>query len=130
MGKTFRGKAPPNSLLPVLEHIKQAYLLWHTYHSILPKTHRYSIGNKIDKLWVELIEAISAAAFLPKHEKLPYLRLGIRKLDTLKLFLLILWESKSLETKQFIRISEQLETIGKMLGGWYGQVEKQNSATK
>jgi len=111
--------------LPVLERIKQAYLLWHEYHSIVPKTQRYTIGNKIDRLWLELIEAVSAATFLTKQEKLPYLRLSIRKLDTVKIFLLILWESKSLDTKKYITLSEQLDAIGKMLGGWLGQVEKQ-----
>ena len=113
-----------------MEHIKQTYLLWHEYHSTLPKTHRYTFGNKIDRLFIELIEAVSTGAFLSKQEKLPYLRLGIRKLDTLKILLLILWESKSLDTKKFITLSEKTEAIGKMLSGWYGQIEKQNSPIK
>ena len=80
---------------------------------------------RIDTLCIEIIEAVSAAAFLPKSDKLPYLRLAIRKLDALKLLLLILWETKSIETKKYITISIKFDEIGRMLGGWLGQVEKQ-----
>lgn len=118
-------RTPRNNLLPILERIKEVYLLWHEYHSIVPKTQRYTLGNRIDKLCIELIEAVFAAVFLSKAEKLPYLRLSVRKLDTMKLLLMILWESKSLDTPKYIRLSTKLDETGKMLHGWIGQVEKQ-----
>ena len=113
-----------------MERIKETYLLWHEYHSILPRNHRYSLGVRIDTLCIEVIEAVSAAAFLPKSDKLPYLRLATRKLDTLKLLMLLLWETKSIDTKKYITISTKFEEIGRMLGGWMGQIEKQNSPTR
>ena len=84
-------------------------------------------GEKIDTLFVEVMEATSAAAFLSRDEKRPYVRLAIRKVDTLKLLLMVLWESKSLDTKKYIALSERLDDAGKMLGGWWGQLSKQNS---
>jgi hypothetical protein len=65
----------------VLEKIKGAYILWHEYHTILPKTQRYTLGNKIDGLFVEIIELIAYASFLPPEEKLPYVKAAIRKFD-------------------------------------------------
>ena len=119
-------RTPPRSnLLPILEHIKQSYLLWHGYHSIVAKAKRYTLGKKIGVLFIDIIEVVSGAVFLPRQEKLPYLRVAIRMLDTLQLLLVILWETKTLETKKYAVLSAQLVTIGKMLGGWYGQVEKQ-----
>lgn len=100
-------------------------MLWHEYHSILPRNHRYSLGVQIDTLCIEIIEALSAATFMPKADKSPYLRLAIRKLDTLKLLLLILWETKSIDTKKYVAISTKCDEVGRMLGGWLGQVEKQ-----
>ncbi len=79
-------------------------------------------------LFVEVMEMVSAAAFLPKPEKLPYLRTATRKCDTIKLLLNVLWESKSLDNKKYVALSEPLEEIGKMLGGWQGQLQKQNPA--
>ncbi len=74
---------------------------------------------------------VASAAFSVKNEKLPYIKVAIRKLDTLKILLLVLWESGGLLDKKYITLSEHLNEIGKMIGGWYGQVnrlkEKQNS---
>ncbi len=113
----------------MLERIKSAYILWHEYHSKLPKTQRYTIGNRIDTLYVESIEAVAAAAFLPRHEKLPYVRLAVRKIDAVKVLLMILWETRSLDTKKYVSISEKMDEVGKMLGGWQGQLVK-NSAPR
>lgn len=119
--------SPPPRLLPLLQKTKTAYMLWHEYHATLPKTHRYSLGQRVDALFIELIEALTAAAFLSRQEKLPYVRLAIKKLDTLKILLLILWETKSLDNKKYIALSVKVDEIGKMLGGWNGQLQKQNS---
>lgn len=112
-------------LLPVLEKTKDTYKLWTDYHLTIPKIHRYSIGIKIDTLFIDLIESLAVATFLSKEEKLPYIRISIRKLDTLNILILILFETKSIDTKKYITLSEQTNEIGKMLGGWYGQVTKQ-----
>jgi len=41
-----------------------------------------------------------------------------------------LWETKSLDDKKYVTISEQLNQIGKMLMGWNNQNLKQNSPVK
>jgi len=96
----------------------------------LSKIHKYTLGQKIDTLYIESIEAIAIASFLSKEEKLPYVRLAIRKIDTIKILLMVLWETKSLDNKKYILLSEKMNTIGKMLGGWSGQLAKQNSLKK
>jgi len=113
--------------LPLLQKLKTLYVLWHDYHSILPKTHRYSLGQKIDNLFTDTIEVVAQASFLAKAEKIPYVKLAIRKVDALKVFLLVLWETKSLDNKKYVALSKLLDEIGKMLGGWMGQLNKQNS---
>ena len=70
---------------------------------------------------------LATASFLPKQEKLPYVRVAIRKTDTLKILLMVLWETKSLLDKKYIALSLKIDEIGKMLGGWHGQIQKQNS---
>ena len=110
-----------------MERIKSAYILWHEYHSKLPKVHQYTVGAKVDLLFVEVMEMVSAAAFLPRAEKLPYLRIAIRKVDTLKLLLMVLWETKSLDTKKYAALSQRMDEVGKMLGGWQGQILKNST---
>ena len=93
----------------------------------MPTTHRYTLGQKVDKYFTEVIESVTIAAYLPPEEKIPYVRLAIRKSDVLKIFLNILWETKSLDDKKYILLSEKLNSIGKDLGGWNGSLAKKNS---
>ena len=112
----------------MLERLKAAYVLWYSYYQTVPKTHRYTLGGKVDALFVEAMEAIASATFLSKQEKQPWVRLAIRKLDTLNVLLMVLWETKSLDTKKYAALSAPLEEVGKMLGGWNGQLARQNSS--
>jgi len=114
--------------LPVLEALKNGYKIWHEYHQKLPKTQRYSLGNKIDKLFIEIIEMAACAGFVQPREKEIYLKVAIRKLDTLKIIILILYESGSLTDKKYLSLSEPLDEAGRMLGGWYGKNTKENSS--
>ncbi len=124
--------------MPVLSKVKEAYLTWYKFYQELPKVHRHSLGQRVDILFVETIEAISAASFLSREEKHLYVRLAIKKLDTLRVLLMILWETKSLDDKKYIALSVELDEAGRMLGGWNGQLtksldiarDKQNSPNK
>lgn len=88
------------------------------------------MAKKIDKLFTDALEAIVTATFLLKEEKLPYVKIALRKIDTVKIFLMILWETKSLDDKKYIALSLKIDEVGKMLGGWQGQLLKQNSPQK
>ena len=86
-------------------------MLWYGYYQILPKTHRHSLGQRIDAFFIEIMEAIAVASFLSREEKL----------------LMVLWETKSLDNKKYAALSIKIIEIGKMLGGWSGQIKKQTS---
>ncbi len=118
---------PPARILPVLGKVKETYLLWHSYNKDLPKSQKHSFGLRIDSLFVEIIEAIAAASFLTKEEKRPYVRFAMKKVDALKILVMILWESKSLDDKKYIALSVKLDEIGRNLGGWNGQLTKQTA---
>lgn len=42
---------------------------------------------------------------------------------------MILWENKSVDNKKYITLSVKIDGIGKMLGGWNGQILKNLEAT-
>lgn len=76
------------------------------------------MGAKIDNLFLEVIENILKAGYSDKLEKQIFLKRGSVKLDLLKFFLQIAWKIKSLDNKKYIKLSEKLDEVGKMLGGW------------
>lgn len=98
------------------------YQIWHTFLPNLPKDSRYTLGEKIDILFLETVELIFTATYLGKEQKLPFLQQAAAKLDLVKFFFQILWEIKALDNKKFITLSEKLNGIGKMLGGWIRQI--------
>ena len=121
---------PPPRLLPLLQKVKAVYLVWFQYYQIIPKAHRHTLGQQIDDIWIEIIKVIATASFLPKQEKITYVRSAIQRVDTLKVLFMVLWESGSLQNNQYAVLSVKIEEIGKMLGGWQGQLVKQNSPQK
>lgn len=113
-----------------MQKLKETYALWYSFLNVVPKTHRYSLGQRIDTLFIEALEAITVAAFLLPEEKLPYVKHAIRKVDTLKILLMLLWESKSLDTKKYLALSVKTDEVGRILGGWQGQLKKKTLPNK
>lgn len=110
---------PPKTFgLSLIQKLVQVYKLWHSFLSNFPKGSRYTLGTKIDSLFLDMIELIIKAIYSDKVEKLISLKGTSLKLDLLKFFLQVAWEIKSLDNKKYILLSEKLDEIGKMLGGW------------
>ena len=70
------------------------------------------------------------ASFLPKSEKLPYVKIAVRKIDTIKIFIQLIWEMKVFDDKKIHCYFKKLNETGKMLGGWHNNLLKENSPTK
>ncbi|MFA7252841.1 MAG: four helix bundle protein [Candidatus Paceibacterota bacterium] len=105
-------------------------MIWITYFVHIPNIHKYSLGENTSKLFVEAIEMTVYAGFLSREEKLPYVKIAVRKVDTIKVFLQLIWEMNILIDKQYIAISEKLDTVGKMLGGWHNNLVKPLEQTR
>lgn len=95
-----------------------AYKLWHGYQNDFPKNLRYTLGEKIDILFISILEYLFVAGYQSKNEKLPTILIAVRKTDLLKFFLQVSWELKALDNKKYIVISEKVSELGRMIGGW------------
>lgn len=124
---SFNCPPPVLNTLPIIDRLIGTYKLWHEIVQHLPKTSRFTLGAKIDSTFVEVIELIFTAGNLPKDKKLPYVQKAVSRFDLLKFFLQIAWLIKSLDNKKYLAISEPLNEIGKMLGGWHRNLLKETS---
>ncbi len=120
----------PPATIPIITHLTAAYKLWHSYLPNIPKDSRYTLGTKIDALFIETTEPIFIATYLSKEQKVPYLRKAAAQLDLVKFFLQILWEIQALDNKKYIALSEKLDEIGRMLGGWIRQLSHNAPSTE
>jgi hypothetical protein len=116
----------PRPNLPIITHLIDAYKLWHDFIPHIPKDSRYTLGLKIDNLLTEISESVFIASYVGKDQKPPYIQKAAARLDLLKFFMQILWEIGALDTKKYIMLSEKLDEIGRMLGGWLRQAANRN----
>ena len=119
MNQTF--SPPPGTVLPIIQRLISSYKLWHEYLIKFNKTIKYNLGSKIDSLFTEVIENVFIASHKTKDQKILYLHKASDKFDTLKFFLQIAWEIGTIDNKKYITLSEKLNEIGRMLGGWLKQ---------
>ncbi|MEI6553202.1 MAG: four helix bundle protein [bacterium] len=110
--------------------LKESYGIWQVYLASFPKANRFTIGSKIDCIFIEAIEYAFLASYTHTEEKLNLLEKSISKIDLIKLLLQLSWEIKALDNKKYIILSERFNEIGKMLGGWKKQLENKTPSQK
>lgn len=110
----------------------RSYKYWQEIVRRFPKDMRYTLGAQISGTYIELLKLIFLASITSGAPKLSLLQNAIITLDLLKFFMQVAWESKTLDTAKYTALSDQLNQIGKQLGGWYreraGHLAKTNPA--
>ena len=81
-----------------------------------PKTKRYTLGQKLDNLSLEIFELLFSIP--SSKDKLSIMQQISIKLDLLKILLRLSKDSLALKDKNYIELQVYLQEIGKMLGGW------------
>ena len=110
--------------------LKDAYAIWQEYLTHFPKANRFTIGSKIDILFLEAIEYAFLASYAQAEEKRLLLNKSISRIDLVKLLLQLAWEIKALDNKKYAHLAEKFAEIGKMLGGWNRQLKNKTPLTK
>jgi hypothetical protein len=106
------------SIPTVMTKAKETYALWFKILTDFPKAHRYNLGGKIEEYFLGMLENIFTAIYLPKEKKYLELSLAIIKLDGVKFFFQLAWENKCLSNERYAELSEKLNGVGRILGGW------------
>ena len=84
----------------------------------MARSERFGIGDRIDSLWLDLLDSLRKAAYAPVNEKLGALENVSRMVDAVRFFTQIAWESKLMAQSHFISLAKDIEEIGRMVGGW------------
>ncbi|MDP1625400.1 MAG: four helix bundle protein [bacterium] len=109
-------------LIPVILKLKDAYGIWQNHLTHFPKASRYTLGSKIDDMFLSSIEYCFLASYSQIAEKTILLNRCISRVDLLKLLVTLAWDTKAIDTNKYAVISESLFEIGRMLGGWKRQL--------
>ena len=107
--------------------MKETYMFWLALHHNFPKVERFGIGQKIEQSCLTALELTFSLSYLPPEQKIPLLNRAISRLDVVKFFVQLAWESKLIPTDKYSELLLQLEEIGRQLGGWKKGLETKNS---
>ncbi len=116
-----------NTLLPVVEHTLTVYKTWYGYRDHFPKKARYTLGDKIDTRFLNVLELISIAAYQGPEEKLPTLERTIMGIDVLKFLLRVAWELHILDDKKYEILSDGVQKMGQQVGSWRNGLKKKKT---
>ena len=112
---------PPLKLIPLVLKLKDGYGIWQQYLGHFPKANRFTLGSKIDEVFLSTIEYGFLASYAAGNEKLQLINRCIARTDLLKLLLQLSWEIRALDNNKYAHLSGYLAETGKMLGGWRKQ---------
>ena len=93
-----------------------------SFHAESKFSIRFTLGSKIDEIFLSSIEYCFLASYSKITEKIILLDRCISRVDLLKLLIELAWDIHALDNKKYAEISERLFEIGRMLGGWRRQL--------
>ncbi|MCL5407000.1 MAG: diversity-generating retroelement protein Avd [Patescibacteria group bacterium] len=107
-----------NNDVPIVQKVYDFYRELYKLYPHIPKQDRYVLGERIQETILELFKDLILASHQGKHQKLETLSVASAKLDLLKNLLRLAEDVKAISTKRYLSLSENLQEIGRMLGGW------------
>jgi len=108
--------------IPIFKKSYDLYKTLHAYRRLVPKQDRFTIFERIDTITLDIIEGILFASSQQKTIKLPTLEQVSLKLNMLRIFIRLMKDTKSLDSKKYIALESSIDEIGRMLGGWIRSV--------
>lgn len=81
-----------------------------------PKTKRYTLGQRLDNLTLEMFELLFSVSY--SDNKTKTLQQISTKLDLAKVLLRLAKDSQAVTNKDYLELQTILQEVGRMLGGW------------
>jgi len=104
--------------IPVIKSLYELYRHTHGAILVFPKHEKYSLGEKLETAILESIELVITGNSQPKNFKEPFLLKAGAKTEILKLLFRLAFDCGFISQKQYLKLEEDLQEIGRMLGGW------------
>ena len=106
------------------------YKTWMSIHRNMERVARFGIGNKIDILFLRILEVLRKSAYTPINKKIILLDEVSDHIDSFRFFFQLLWETKVISHKEYISFGVQIEDLGKIVGGWKKGLLNKTSALR
>lgn len=119
---------PDHFDIPLVHTTYELYKLFHQGLGLFPKTEKYSLGSHIENIILDTLELVLRAAYAPKANRLVYLEDLDTKVQLLKTLIRLAHEVRALDDNKYLALQEQLQEMGKMVGGWLRSTRNSTNA--
>jgi len=113
--------------IPILKRTIDLYKTCYSFRNFVSKQDRYSLWTKCEDKIIEILETIMSIPNREPAEKAKMLGSISLNLNVLRVFLRLAKEIKSLDNKKYIELQSIIDEIGRMLGGWIKNPNKQST---
>lgn len=115
-------KPPPR---PPLYTLMVEWLGWTLDRTVsLPRSHRFTFGERLDRLTLDCLERVIEALYSPPAAKLAPLRELNLNLEKLRVFWRLISDRRWISLEQLLFANQRLDEIGRMAGGWLKDAER------
>ena len=104
--------------IPIFNKIYDFYKTLYKLRNTLPKQDRYTLWQQTENITLEIMENILSASTAPKSKKPAILEKTSDRLNKLRVFVRLSKDLKAIDQKKYIALQENIDEMGKMLGGW------------
>jgi len=108
--------------IPIIQKTYDLYKTNYEYTKAFPKSDKYALGEKTKTVILDILELLIEAETAKREWKEPILEKVSNKLGVLKLLFRLANEIKILDSKKYLKLTEQALEVGRMLGGWLKSV--------
>lgn len=109
--------------IPIIQKTYDLYKTNYEYTKTFPKSDKYALGEKSKAIILELLELLVEAENAKREWKEPILAKASNKLAVLKLMFRLANETKILDSKKYLSLTDKSLEVGRMLGGWLKSVK-------
>lgn len=81
-----------------------------------PREYKFTLGDRIVNNLLQTLEQLVTAAYT--RDKLPALRAANMELEKLRFLMRLSKDRKAISIKQYEFAAAEIDTLGKMIGGW------------
>jgi hypothetical protein len=84
----------------------------------IPKHARYTLWQRCESCCLDAIQGLIAVSYLPASSRREKVLFVSSSVDMLRIFLRLASDTKIIDKKLYLSLQEQVDEIGRMLGGW------------
>ena len=104
--------------IPILKKSYELYKTFHENRKLVPKSDRFSIYERSENVIIDILELLLEAGYTKSESKVSLLDRASVKLNTLRFFIRLMKETRTLDVKKYTALQAVIDEIGRMLGGW------------